>query len=359
LHSRDTVFQAVSLRSLPGNVPRGYAIQRLSTRLGKRDIMEASPLCPVCESHEWLQIGRHVYRASDVSRLPEAIRPRLRVLFEVWAPRQVEFQATYVACQRCGFVCYLPRPTEDDLVAKYRYLNDAAPSHEDPPPPSAIERARGGSILKALEPHLGAKSRILDYGGGDGRLMAPFLSRGHQCAVIDFSPKPIDGVRYLGATLGDASPGEGYDAVICNHVIEHLAHPFRILVELREWLRPGGVLYVEVPMEIWRRIPVKDEPVTHVNFFTPPSLRSLLERSSYDVLRCRQEAYRHARGHMSTAVRAVARPARRAVSPRYLGVAPTLELLNPGIGRRLAMAWLHPGKTVRRMTRRLSRFVPH
>lgn len=42
-------------------------------------------------------------------------------------------------------------------------------------------------------------------------------------------------------------PDAAYDAVLCSHVLEHLAEPCRVVEALAPKVRPGGVFYVEVP----------------------------------------------------------------------------------------------------------------
>jgi SAM-dependent methyltransferase len=45
----------------------------------------------------------------------------------------------------------------------------------------------------------------------------------------------------------DAVEDDAYDAVICNHVLEHLADPVRVAGQLATKLRSGGRIYLEVP----------------------------------------------------------------------------------------------------------------
>jgi hypothetical protein len=48
--------------------------------------------------------------------------------------------------------------------------------------------------------------------------------------------------------------------------------------------------------------------VTHVNYFTPQSLRALLEVTGFEVARCWTTTPRHPSGVFALAIRAVARP---------------------------------------------------
>jgi hypothetical protein len=46
-----------------------------------------------------------------------------------------------------------------------------------------------------------------------------------------------------------------------------------------------GLIWAEVPMELFRQVPPKREPLTHINFFQPESLRVILERAGFAVER--------------------------------------------------------------------------
>ena len=109
----------------------------------------------------------------------------------------------------------------------------------------------------------------LDFGGGDGKLLAPFVDAGHDCYLVDYNTEPLPGVKKLADTLDGVD--DTFDAIICSHVLEHVADPLGTLRDLRARLRPGGRIYAEVPSEVWRGIPIERDPVTHVNFFTVAS----------------------------------------------------------------------------------------
>lgn len=274
-----------------------------------------------------------MYRRAEAQDLTPYVRKRLRVFFEVWFPDRAEVRITSLLCAGCGFVFYTPRPEDVDLDAKYRFLcaldHDAGLAADAP-----MEIARSRQLYRAVARLAGRRprgSRVLDFGGGDGRLMQSFLLAGCECDILDYSAKHIAGVRKLGNSLDDLPSSERYDWIICSHVIEHVANPLQIVERLSRQLGDEGVLYIEVPMEIWGRPPLQDEPVTHINFFTPASLRYMLTRAGLRVSRVRLAGYLHPSRRQLLAVRAVSQRGPGPVVLDAPGDGESRRYLNPGL----------------------------
>jgi SAM-dependent methyltransferase len=280
--------------------------------------------CPICRASDWRDVETFHFRASDhamagqgrfgrvvsqaASVLSTALRAaprtrpvshrrltryhalRRRILFDLWFPGQDDVTLTSSYCLGCGFMAYSPRPTHEDLRAKYEALSHAetdrcdGPSHA--PLAQFLDQERARRVFRAVAPVLGQGAHtVLDYGGGDGRLLAPFVERGWEGAVVDYYDRQKPGVRKIADDLDGMPPNLGFEVILCNHVLEHLADPRQLVAALRRLLCDGGILYAEVPMEIWGGLPrIAVDPVTHCNFFTFESLRALFSLTGYDVL---------------------------------------------------------------------------
>ena len=270
--------------------------------------MLTDPLCPVCGATAWTIVGERTYRR------PASLEGRhkpFRVLFEVWARGEHEFRVQFAVCNACAMMIYVPRPSVSDIDAKYHALaqyGDSTPSLGESPQRT---RRRSQRVYDIVMPKLlrGVhECRILDFGGGDGRLLTRFVEAGATCDLVDYCESVIPGVQHVGRTV-DCLPSEPtYDAIICSHVVEHLAEPLPIVRELVRNLRPGGVIYVEVPVEMVEAMPAPTEPVTHCNFFIPESLAALMERAGCRITRCGLTAYPHPSGHWALCAGATATP---------------------------------------------------
>lgn len=300
--------------------------------------MLESPDCPACSASDWKPYGRRVYRAADIPGLPPVKQRLMSVLFERWRPGAEQVELELRGCRDCGMMIYAPRPSDADIAAKYAFLNaggrSATPAKGEDP---ARTGQRANRVFALLEPYLprpAASLRVLDFGGGDGRLMRRFAELGATCDLIDYSRHAVPGVTRIGDNEDALPPDGAYDVIICNHVVEHLASPAAVLAKLRRHLAADGAMYVEVPLEVYRSLPVRTDPVTHVNFFTPASLATLLAASGFGVERSVVTYYPHPKGYRSLAVGAVA-SARARPRPAPAGVGELESYLDPKLMTRL------------------------
>lgn len=253
-------------------------------------------------------VGERTFQRSSFQSASEAVRDRLRVLFELWTPGEARVRIEYVLCQKCGFVIYRPRPTEVEVEAKYRFLHALAAPRDSSNAPSLIERRRSLELFRALKPYLlEGRARVLDFGGYRGGLMTEIAAMGCECYVVDYAPDVLPGVTRLGDTLADLDDEQRFDVLVCSHVLEHLVQPLEACRQLVERLRIGGLLFVEVPLEILGHAPRQREPVTHLNFFSEESLDAMLRLAGLRVESCQVTACTVGDGRQRLVVRALAR----------------------------------------------------
>jgi SAM-dependent methyltransferase len=92
---------------------------------------------------------------------------------------------------------------------------------------------------------------------------------------------------------------EAYDVVFLGDVLEHMVDPLRELGRIRELIRPGGIVAIEVPSQfnaIVGRLAVATYrlagkqrdmrlPPYHVNEFTPSTIRKMLTAAGFENVR--------------------------------------------------------------------------
>jgi SAM-dependent methyltransferase len=104
---------------------------------------------------------------------------------------------------------------------------------------------------------------VLDIGCGLGTII-PFLDAGQRYVGIEISQEFVAYLsqrfpqrRFYSRNVDEEPLGlgdEGFDTVLLVAVIEHLAHPERVLAEIQKVLRPGGFLIITTPTLWGQRI---------------------------------------------------------------------------------------------------------
>ena len=317
--------------------------------------MRTEFICDICGERAGTLLSSRRYSAARISDADIYHGKRLRVLFDVWCAGMPEVTFTAVMCNACGFVSHLPRAESRDVHAKYVALCEWGQDYGRGDTGDFIEQ-RSRDLFIALKPAvtLNSPMNILDFGGGDGRLMSAFSQAGHRTFLVDYNNSPVDGVQKLSDTLDGLDPGMSFDLIVANYVLEHVAEPTVTLRRLSRHIRPGGFLFVEVPMEIWGGAPLHDEPVTHVNFFVQGSLRRCFEEAGLEVIFCRLARTRYSSG-IRLSVQALGMRSHNVPRPKATGARQVKAFLSPSIGHRIRRRLIIDGgivSTLRHTARR-------
>ena len=294
-------------------------------------------VCPICKHDLWEQIEKFSFSPDDgknyrstkwtsirrkinnVGRILIVAKPkkhvvnyghlnayqklRRDVLFNVWFPGAKEVHLTSIFCKKCGFICYTPRPEEKDVSNKYRYLKQFEPDQGGQTGYDTYARKldndRAERIFSQCTKYLSRNNLdILDSGGGNGKILTPFLEKKHNCFIIDYNDQPIEGVIKLADDINGYQGGKKFDLILCSHVLEHVSDFSSLVNKLYGLIKPGGIIYAEVPQEIWAGLRIDADPVTHINFFTFNSFRNLFLVNGFQILEANQEISNFGRGYL-------------------------------------------------------------
>lgn len=316
-------------------------------------------ICEICHEKKWRTLGGVVYERCDIHLQDEYTQKRLKVLFEVWLPETSSVIFHSIICTSCGFICHSPRAESSDIDAKYRAIGKMGRDYGVKENVQNI-RERSKRLFALVKPLMGkVQGDVLDYGGGDGRLMDSFLRASLDCFLVDYNENPINGVDKIGDTLVSLDPGRKFAVIIANHVIEHVAEPGEVIKTLGGYLEEGGVLFVEVPLEVWKNAPLPKEPVTHINFFVVGSLARAFEEAGLSVILARRTTYLHPSGSILPCVQVAGRNAGKAHSTETLaaGYDEAMRHISPGITDRVSYEWACRETLPRKLSYKISRLV--
>ncbi|GEM_PF-1386469 len=207
----------------------------------------------------------------------------------------------FEACRGCGYqrMADPPSPEERDGFYKEsrRHGEEAWAEH-------GKNLERFAAILRSFEEWI-PPGRFLDLGCSLGTSLVAARDRGWDPVGVELSgPVAAFGRKEWGLEILETPLPEcgfetsSFDGVLVHHTLEHLGDPLGILREIARVLRPGGILYLAVPnhasLKAWILGPWFGYGVTveHLHHFSPSSLRSLVRRAGFHVLRVLTRSYR-------------------------------------------------------------------
>lgn len=153
------------------------------------------------------------------------------------------------------------------------------------------------TYLKWLESFgISKGSTLLDIGAANGFFVNMAKEHGYIAAGVELSNEAVEWAKKLGrnVTQSDAmqiSVNEKFDVITVLDVLEHLSEPQEFIVKIKENLKPGGILLINVPNigSIFAKISGKSwhsfVPPEHLFYFNKKSLTEILLRNNYEIVK--------------------------------------------------------------------------
>ena len=150
-------------------------------------------------------------------------------------------------------------------------------------------------VLEYAEKHLEKKEThtLLDVGSGLAVFPYRMKEAGWNVTALDpdaraaAHAREVAGVRAIHADFltWEPKPDERFDLITLNKVLEHVEDPIAMLSRARRWIRPGGLLYVEVPdASAAQEGPEREEFfIEHLQVFSAQSLAAALDKGRWQA----------------------------------------------------------------------------
>lgn len=213
-------------------------------------------------------------------------------------------------CRDTGLLYLCPRPSKSNreamlvgiLPEALREYGDRIYNY------AAVDRLRSSDfeeriqIFNTLYSYSGRS--ILDVGTSSGSFMEIAIRRGWRASGLEPFPddvnicldKGLDVVQGLAESL--PYPDNTFDVVHTSHVFEHLEDPLLAAKEAWRVLKPGGLLFIEVPNQLdnfgfhrdmfFRRVSQRKRDIAsihHLWFFGRKTLYELYKRAAFTNIR--------------------------------------------------------------------------
>ena len=154
-----------------------------------------------------------------------------------------------VNCKECDISYVSPLPTLDDLNKLYAfddYYKKYYLEHK-------TNETEYSQFLNYIQPFLSTKSKILDYGCGDGSLMSFLKKKGLNISGADFESSMIQNLRNNRYDVHNYEQIKKfknyYHLIYMIDVFEHSNDPIKLINTIFTLLNKRGILIIEGPIE--------------------------------------------------------------------------------------------------------------
>ncbi|MDO8482073.1 MAG: class I SAM-dependent methyltransferase [bacterium] len=212
---------------------------------------------------------------------------RIEDVTEVMTEEKTVFLTTAV-CHACRMIFRRRRPRLDWFERMWSLRSAVQKQKGHVPFNSEIEKERHARYARTatLLKQYGSGSKVIDIGCGPATGLRAFSEAGFTATGLEPDQSRarfvnVPEVEIIEMTIEQYAPmaEASFDSATCQHSLEHFHQPREVLSLIASLIRPGGLIYIEVPD--WRQH-VKDWNdalyLAHMNNFVEESLISLGQR---------------------------------------------------------------------------------
>lgn len=176
--------------------------------------------------------------------------------------KKIGITTTVVQCRRCSLIYSNPLPIPKSIEQHYGQPPESywKPSYFEVNPGYFQDQIETFFKLRAARDERGELC-ALDVGAGVGKCMIALHNRGFE--AYGFEPSEpfyrralekmgISPDRLQLSSVEDADyPMASFDFITFGAVLEHLYDPSSAILKTMAWLKPGGLIHIEVPSSAW------------------------------------------------------------------------------------------------------------
>jgi len=223
---------------------------------------------------------------------------------------------TVLRCNACGLGFLDLRPDQDELNELYR--SSYFQSHYDgglkTDSPEMKRRLSQEMHRIRFFRRIRRQGRLLDIGCGMGYFLLACRGCGYDVEGMDISADSAAYVRgeleipvAVGTIDGVDYPPASFDIITMWHFLEHAREPVKYIEKARQWLKPDGILVVDVPnyegtdaRKRWDHWTGWSLPY-HFYHFTPETLQKLLAKQGFRTMRHKDYLSEHVKESLERA----------------------------------------------------------
>ncbi len=135
--------------------------------------------------------------------------------------------------------------------------------------------------------------KLLDIGGANGENILLFKQAQKYVYDLDLRPENLAPEVEGTSSIAEVQQLAPFDLLISTHTLEHIVSPKAMISDYTAFIREGSLFYIEVPSEylsilmkhyLSRFRETRVDIHWHINFFSPSSLKRLMEQCGFRPL---------------------------------------------------------------------------
>lgn len=197
--------------------------------------------CPVCSAA--LTAEGPSYTTEELFGLWRPVRFSEKTIEE---HRNIAASTQLHHCSGCGLGIFLPQiiGTPDFYVEAYNLTG----SQQDSEFTYVDDKWEFGMALADAR----GCEKVIEFGCGNGNFLEKLRATVSEIAGVEYNPSALQSARdkgfrvFSGPDMATEAPGQ-WDAAFSFHVLEHVADPAGFMVEMKNAVKPGGLIGISVP----------------------------------------------------------------------------------------------------------------
>lgn len=209
----------------------------------------------------------------------------------------------YLHCKKCDYVGTDIRFSRDEEIRYYQnYMKEEYCRHRckydgdeaydslmyySSPEYQTLRRNTAGKFLSE-KLNLSSITSVLDFGGDTGAMIPDELQHATRYVTDIQERELVEGVKAVN------SPDEcgPVDLLICGHTLEHVSEPGPFMVQIRNYMKSGSLIYMEIPVESCKNHVKNHLFHEHINRFDLNSLTTFMLAQGFDIVERTEFMYR-------------------------------------------------------------------
>jgi SAM-dependent methyltransferase len=201
-------------------------------------------------------------------------------------------------CEKCGhFICVQKEDLSDFYEGEYvrGTYGQKLKDNFDRIVALPEDQSDNAGRVKRIDDFAGGREKrtVLDVGAGLGVFLHRMKQAGWEGVALDPDKqackhiRDVVGIKTICTDFMEAGEIGKFDVVTFNKVLEHVKDPAAMLVKAQEYVKPGGLIYVEVPdgeLAVEEGMGREEFFLGHWHIFSVDSLKLLFKQAGLEVV---------------------------------------------------------------------------